>query len=111
MVLHGTLNRSLRIGSFVLKLERRHLNILEVIHYSTNIKNSDSSTTTTSIHQNVQQDATYKQVNNNVEDSSELQPEWATLERRLQNRVPKHLGTSPQGRTNKRSSAWDAENV
>lgn len=40
-----------------------------------------------------------------------LQSHWLSLERRVAKKQPKKVGEGPQGRTLRRSSAWDAENV
>ena len=45
------------------------------------------------------------------DESEELQPHWAALERRVKQKIPKRPGEGPQGRSSRRISAWDAENV
>ena len=46
-----------------------------------------------------------------IEETEELQPHWAAMERRVKRKVPKLPGEGPQGRLNRRNSAWDAEYV
>lgn len=46
-----------------------------------------------------------------IEETEELQPHWAAMERRVKQKVSKLPGEGPQGRSNKRTSAWDAEYV
>ena len=44
-----------------------------------------------------------------IETEEELQPYWASMEKRVLQRTPRKIG--PRGRLNKHESAWDAENV
>ena len=46
-----------------------------------------------------------------IEETEELQPHWAAMERRVKQKAPKLPGEGPQGRSNRRTSAWDAEYV
>jgi hypothetical protein len=57
--------------------------------------------------------ASRKEDDNLIEkiDEETLQAHWASMERRVKNRKPKPKGEGPSGRTDRRISAWDAENV
>ena len=46
-----------------------------------------------------------------TDESEELQPHWAALERRVKQKVSKRPGEGLHGRSSRRTSAWDAEYV